>query len=340
LVYDDIEVEKRRIEEFFNTIPNNIIQPATKFPDTHWEAIEAIILLGKDMLSLINSNPVLAYIIINANKINPSIRLLNDAEVLKKMILTKQKRVLDRCGFPETNQMVKIFSKIDPKFIRVNELICLRNLLMINAELKERILNILSYAITINRNLLRLVIYNSPLLQLISNNIVYELATSESFIEHLIKIKQLYLNSKRWQLTAPKVMTLSSINKTFENQLLAVEKKRQKENSFPQPPLEDNFYITAICQESDLIFWSKRQGNCIRSYTSSIKSRQKYFYKVIFEKEEATLELILGKRQIRKGNLLGISNTGVSLALNQMVDQWVMECKMKKKKVAVTKLSD
>lgn len=336
LICDDIEIERKRIEDFFSTIPKDIIHAVVKFPDSHWEAIESIILLGPDILSLINSNPVMAYVIINSKKINPSIRLLNEAEVLKKMILTKQKEVLSRCGFPETNQMVKIFSKIDPEFINVNELVSLRNLLMIDAQLKERILNTLSFAKIINHNLLKLTIYNSPLFSLLSNKIIYELAASESFIEHLIKIKQLHLNFKRWQLTAPKIISLPGINKTFEKQLLAVEKKKQKENTFPPPPLEDNFYITAICQESDLVSWSKRQRNCIRSYTSSIKSKQKYFYKVILDKEEATLELTLTKGHIRKGDLLGVDNKSVSQAMKEMVDEWFKENKSKRKKLSVT----
>lgn len=336
LICDDIDIEKKRIEEFFSTIPNDVIHAVAKFPDSHWEVIESIILLGSDILSLINSNPGLAYIIINSKKINPSIRLLNEVEVLKKMILTKQKEVLGRCGFPETNQMVKIFSKIDPAFINVTGLISLRNLLMIDTQLKERILNTLSFAKIINHNLLKLTIYNSPLLSLLSNKIVYKLAASASFIEHLIMIKQLYLNSKRWQLTDPKIVSLSGINKTFEKQLLAVEKKRQKENTFPPPPLEDNFNITAICQESDLVYWSKRQKNCISSYTSSIKSRQKYFYKVIYGLEEATLELKLTNGQIKKGELLGTANISVSQEMKEMVDEWFKENKSKKKKLSVT----
>ena len=265
LICDDIETERKRIEDFFNTIPENLIQAVSKFPDSHWEAIETIKLLGSDMLTLINSNPGLAYIIINAKKINPSIRLLNEAVILKKMIITKQKEILGKCGFPETNQMVKIFSKINLETVNVNDLISLRNLLMIDS-LKERLLSTLSFAKTINQNLLKLIIYNSPLLSFLSNKIIYELAASDSFVEHLNKLKQLYLNSRRWQLPAPEINSLSGINKTFEKQLLAVEKKRQKENTFPPPPLEDNFYITAICQESELVSWSKRQHNCIRSY--------------------------------------------------------------------------
>jgi hypothetical protein len=333
LICDDIEIERKRIEDFFSTIPENIIRAVAKFPDSHWEALESIILLGSNLLALINSNPVLAYIIINSKKINPSIRLLSEAEVLKKMILTKQKEVLSKCGFLETNQMVKIFSKMDSSFINVNDLINLRNLLMIDIQLKERILNILSFAKNINQNLLKLTIYNSPLLQLLSNKIIYELAASESFNEHLTKIKQLYLNSKRWQLAAPKIISLPGINKTFEKQLIAVEIKRQKENAFPPPPIEDNFYITAICQESDLVSWSKRQKNCIRSYAGSIKSKQRYFYKVINGKEEATLELKLTNGQIKKGGLLGTANISVSKGLIEIVDEWFKENKSKKKKV-------
>lgn len=328
---DDIEVEKRKIEEFFSTIPTDIIQTVSKFPDSHWEAIETTILLGQDLLSLMTSNPLLAYIIINAKKINPSIRLLNEAVVLKKMILTKQKEIVNKCGFPETNQIVRIFSKINPAFINVDDLVILRNLLMVDAQLKERILSTLSFAKTINQNLLKLIIYNSPLFSLLSNKIIYELAESESFSERLIKIKLLYLNAKRWQLTLPKIISLSGLNKQFEKQLLAIERKQQKENTFPPPPLDDNYFITAICNESDLISWSKRQHNCIRSYANSIKTKQKYFYKVVSGKEEATLELKLDENKIRKGDLLGVSNASVSLEMKQMVDEWFQENKKRRK---------
>lgn len=333
LICDDIEIERKRIEEFFNTIPENVIQGISKFPDSHWEAIEAFILLGSDILALINSNPVLAYIIINAKKISPSIRFSNEAVVLKKMILIKQKEIINKCGFPETNQMVKIFSKMDPGSVNVNDLVSLRNLLMIDIQLKERILNILSYAKTINQNLLKLTIYNSPLISLLSNKLFYELAASESFNEHLIKIKQLYFNAKRWQLPAPELTSLASINRTFEKQTFAVENRRLQENTFPPPPLGDSFYISAICRESDLISWSKRQHNCIRGYTSSIRSKQSYFYRVIYGKEEATLELKLSNGHIRKGDLLGVGNKSVTVGLEEMVKTWLKEARIKRKKV-------
>ena len=344
IICSDIEIERKKIEDFFGTIPENIICAVTKFPDSHWEAIESIKLLGTDLLTLINSNPVLAYIMINSKKINPSIRLLNEAFVLKMLILTRQKEILSRCGFPETNQMVKIFSKIDSELINVNDLINLRNLLMMDAQLKGRILNVFSFAKNINRNLLTLTIYNSPLLQIMNNKIVYELAASESFNEHLINIKQLYLNSKRWQLTAPKIISLSGIKKTFEKQLIEVEKqllkvakREQKEIVFPLPPLEDNFYITAICRESELFYWAKRQKNCISNYVGSIKVRRRYFYKIIYGKEEATLELRITKGQVKEGDLLGAGNTRVSKEMEQMVDEWFRENKNKKKKTAAAR---
>lgn len=331
LICDDIESEKRKIEDFFNTIPEDIRHAVAKLPDSQWEAIENIILLGKDLITLLNTKPALAYIIINAKKINPAIRLLNEAIVLKKMILTKQKEIIGKCGFPETEQMVKIFTRIDPAIINVSELINFRNLLMIDEELKERILNILSFAKTINRNLLNLIIYHSPLLTILDNKIIYELAASESYNEHLIMIRQLYLNSKRWQLTAPKIISLTGINKVLEKQLVAVEKKRQKENAFPTPPLEDNFYISAICRESELVSWSKRQHNCIRSYAYAVKAKQKYFYKVIYGNEEATLELKLGNGRIQRGDLLGVYNKAVTPELKEIVNEWLKDARKRKK---------
>ncbi|MBZ0200830.1 MAG: hypothetical protein K8H86_13250, partial [Ignavibacteriaceae bacterium] len=100
LVKSDIEIERQKIAAFFSTIPADIVQAVSQYPDSHWEFIESIILLGPDFLSLINTNPVYAYIVVNSKRINPSIRLLNPTLVLKNMIMTKQKEVLGLCGFP------------------------------------------------------------------------------------------------------------------------------------------------------------------------------------------------------------------------------------------------
>lgn len=331
LICEDIEIEKRKIEDFFNSIPEDIKHAVEKFPDSHWEAVEYILLLGKDLITLINTNPVVAYIIINAKKINPAIKLLDEIEILKKMLLAKQKEILGKCGFPETNQMVKIFKKIQPGIINTDDLINLRNLLLIDTELKERILEVLSFAKTINYNLLELAIYHTPLLTVLDNNLIYQLAISDNFSKELIKIRQMYLNYKRWKVPIPKINSLENLDAAFNKHSIAVEKKRLKEDVFPPPPLEDNFYVTALCKESELISWSKRQYNCIREYAPAVRAKKKYFYKVFYGREEATLEINLNDGKIKRGDLLGFDNKIVSKKLNEIVDEWFKEAKRIKK---------
>ncbi|PJB02126.1 MAG: hypothetical protein CO127_00735, partial [Ignavibacteria bacterium CG_4_9_14_3_um_filter_36_18] len=62
-----------------------------------------------------------------------------------------------------------------------------------------------------------------------------------------------------------------------------------------------------------------------------------YFYKIIYGKEEATLELRITKGQVKEGDLLGAGNTRVSKEMEQMVDEWFRENKNKKKKTAAAR---
>lgn len=322
---DSVDQDRIKIENFFNTITNDVREVVSKFQDSHWEMIETILMLGNDFIKLALTNPVLAYIVVNSNKINPSLRLLDDIEILSRMITSKQREILGKCGFPNTDQMVKIFSKIDPTQVRTNDLINLRSLLAWDSLIRTRILNVLSFAKIINKNILKLVIYNSPLLILLPNSTIYDLIQSEFFNQRVLIIRQLYINSKRWKIELPEIKSVQNLEQKLKKQLIEIEKKRKKEKSFPSPPLEDNFYITAICNERDLIYWSKRQNNCVRNYTKDILLGRSYIYRVEFNKEEATLELKLNDGKIRLGSLLATNNLKVSENLRIMVDNWLKE---------------
>ncbi len=74
----------KNLEGFFNTIPADISLAVMKYPDSHWQLIKAINFIGKDILSVMSTNPTLAYVIINMEKINSSFISYNEIELLKK----------------------------------------------------------------------------------------------------------------------------------------------------------------------------------------------------------------------------------------------------------------
>ncbi len=312
----------KNLEGFFNTIPADISLAVMKYPDSHWQLIKAINFIGKDILSVMSTNPTLAYVIINMEKINSSFISYNDIELLKKMILTKHKKILGLCGFPGTEQVVKIFSKIDPGIISIKDMILFRNLLIMNSETTKRALKILTFAKIINKNLFNLLLYHTPLINLVSNKVIYELVSSKSFMENKAKLKRIHLVSNRLKINIPEIKSLGSINKVYENLLKTVEIKKRNKKTFPTPPIEDNYSITAICDKKDLNSWSKQQQNCIRDYARKIYSGHSYFYRVKNNLEEATLEIKIKNTKITMGSLLGVSNSNVSIELRKMVNDW------------------
>ncbi len=316
----DIYINK--MDGFFNTIPADISLAVKKYPDSHWELIKAINFIGKDIFLVMSSNPALAYVIINIDKINTSFFFYDEIELLKKMILTKQKEILGLCGFPSTEQIVKIFSKIDPGIINIKDMISFRNLLTNNSKTTKRILKILSFAKGIDKNLFMLLLYHTPLINLIPNKVIYALVSSKLFIKNTAKLKRIYLDSNRWKIKMLEIKSLESLNGVYEKVLKTVEMKKSNKEYFPPPPLEDNYYITAICNEKDLSSWSKRQQNCIRHNAGVVHSRRKYYYRVKNNLEIATLEIKLNDNKISRGSLLGLCNSKVSTELRKMVDDW------------------
>ena len=324
------EIYIKKMDEFFNTIPDDISLTVKKYPVSHWELIKAINFIGKDMLSVMSSNPALAYVIANIDKINPSFFVYNEKELLKRMILTKQKEILGLCGFPRTEQIVKIFAKIDAGIINAKDIISFRDLLADKSVAINRILKILSHTKIIDKNLFRFLLYQTPLINMIPNNVICQLVSSKSFTEDTAKLKRIYLACNRWEIKLPEIKTLESLNKVYERVLKTVKMKESKKETFPLPPLEDNYYITAICNEKELISWSKRQQNCIRHNAGVVHSKRKYYYRVKNNIEEATLELKIKDNKILKGDLLGFHNTDVSSELRKMVNNWFTAAKKKR----------
>lgn len=248
----------KNMEEFFNTIPADISLVVMKYPDSHWQLTKAINFIGKDILSVMSTNPTLAYVIINMEKINSSFISYNEIELLKKMIRTKQKKILSLCGFPGTDRVVKIFSKIDPRIISIKDIVRFRNLLIMKSKTAERALKILSFAKIIDKNLFNLILFHTPLINLIPNKVIYELVSSKLFIENKAKLKRIYLESNRLKIKIPEIKSLGSLNKVYEKLLKTVEIKRRNKKTFPTPPIEDNYCISAICDKKGLNSWSKK----------------------------------------------------------------------------------
>ena len=322
------EIPENHIEksdEFFSTIPVEISNAAKRFPDSHWQLVKGIAFIGKDILSLISTNPTFAYVIINFGKINSSYFCYDEIELLKKMILTKQKKILSLCGFPGTERIVKIFSKIDPDIISTQNMIRFRNLLIEKSATKERVLKILSHTKTINKKLFNLILFNTHLINLMPYKLIYDLADSKKFDENIVKLKRILKESNHSNIKIPEIKSLDSLDKVYEKLKTTIKANKRKLITFPAPPIEENDSIAAIRDRNALLYWSRRQQNCIRQYAKKVQSGRSYFYRVKNNKEEATLEIEIKGNKVSMGSLLGVRNSSVSDETREMVVAWFKE---------------
>ncbi len=315
------------IRKFFLTIPTEITSLASCFSNSHWELVKAIKLLGNDFAGLIKTNPALAYVIVNLEKLNPSFVFYNNIQLFQRMIKTKRKEILRLSGFTDSDQMVKIFSKIDPLTIEISSLISLKETLSSNIKVSKRILQLLSFAKKINKNLLNLCSDYLDILMIISDRIVFELVTDENMNLKVSMIRQMIKNSKKWKVNFPEIKTLKNlfeIKKKFDQK---IKIKREKLDILPPPPIKGNEFIQPLTTNTQLKSWSKRQQNCVHSYTSKIKAGKCYIYKVIYENEEATLELENHRNKFELGAVLGFRNSKVSERLYAFVMDWFNKAK-------------
>ena len=319
------EIDPEVVKNFFGSIPSNVIESVYRFPDSHWELIKAVKFIGDDFISLLKTNPSLAYIITNMDKLNPSFLYYANVELFQRMIKTKRKEILRLSGFPDSPQMVKIFSKIDPNDLDFKMLIKLKSVLASAPLMLERVTHILSFAKKINKNLLHFVSSTNNLLSNVSDKLVFELSNSESYLEKYSLLQQMYKNSIQWKVRLPEIDSVENIDKLKKRFDEQVKKKKEKLENFPTPPLEDSEFIKAIRTDRELFSWSKRQQNCVRTCSYKVLEGRNYYYRVFYNDEEATLEIKKFGDKYRRGDLLGLRNCPVSNELSVIVNEWIKE---------------
>lgn len=308
-------------EKFFRTIPRDITERVTVFSDSHWEIIKAIIDYGHNFITLIDSNPVLAYLLVNLDKINTSFSLYIDKGYIESLMTEKQKEILGLADFPATKRMVKIFSKFDPKLVDVECLKSFQLNLISRPERQEKIFKILSHSRIVNKNLLHIIAFNPSVLDILSSRATQELIKSDLFLNFFDVLKTMSAKARKWNVEL-KIESLDGIAKAEKNLNTAVQKRKDELNNFPSQPIPDGDGITALRTVAQQSSWAKRQQNCIRGYVNTVHTRKCFLYKVILGEEEATLEIKIQNNGLKFGQIKGFKDQRVSKELWAHAKRW------------------
>lgn len=321
------EKDKREIKvptEFINTIPEEILERTKVFNDSHWEVISAAIILGKDFMNLLKTNPQLAYLIVNLEMINGTIRIYNERARLNRLIRTKQREILSLAFLPSTGHMKKLFSKIDLRFLSRNRLLNICRFFYLQQSRSKKINKLLSHLKSINEKLIILLSYHHRLVVLLSSKITEALIESEKFEEQVALLESIRLRSEKYGVRFPVVDDLKRLD-----EIDAVNKERVaykiREKQFPDPPYDGTETIFPLKSEKEQISWSKSQQNCIRNYIGSVRQKNSFFYGIVYNDESATLQLKKKDDNFVFHQLLGFKNKHVSPELRRHVNNWLRE---------------
>ena len=218
--------------------------------------------------------------------------------------------------------MRKVFSKIDLKDVTENQFVQFCKSFPKEELLSKKLLKLLSHTKIINSVMLSLLTYNLHLTINLPKKVIKELVISIRFCEHIEILKRIYSRCCKWEISFPKISTLEDLPELETKNVEIAKEKKILFELFPPPPLKGTDTVVPISEIKELRSWSKNQYNCIRHNWKDVKKRNKYFYKIHFEGEEATLEVKMLNGQLKIGDLLGKQNKIVSANLRAHVRNW------------------
>jgi len=309
--------------QFFEHIPEALIQYVILFKDSHWELLKALTYFGENFRALLKTNPALGYLIVNVENLNHSYSFYNHLSYIEHLIADKQKEILSRAGFPGSDRLVKIFSKVEPHSLEISHIKNLKNtLLNSTTKQREKILKILSHSKVIGTRLIEVVSLQPSVIDLISRKCLSELVNSgDKYEKHLKMLSKISAQYHKWHLRISEIENVEQIKVAYDK-LKEQIKVLGRGSEFPPPPLPDNEYIFALKSPTEMRSWAIKQRNCIRKFIKDVKLGKKYFYKVIYNDEDATLEINTGKDGIKMGELHGKGNGIVSKESRSVVNKW------------------
>jgi hypothetical protein len=289
------------VQGFFNDIPQEVISAVRPF---QWRQFVLLKMVRHRpaMLELLQSNPVLAWLLADAiaSKEIP-------ISVGSKWVLRKRKDILEFAGMPSSNSLVKTLSRIKSAkytqilFENLKKLIChndkMSMLRFVQYIPGGEILNLLkhfdySYWLLSTRDSIGMTIWEN--LTVDNETDVFHLWTNSKNCA-----KSLRIACPENQLRKCKsIKDLCDIHDLWLNMYNTSNTDQRNERflleygtySFPAPPLPGDADIIPITTINELQEEGKEMHNCVGSYVEMIMRRECYIYRVL-RPERATLEI-------------------------------------------------
>lgn len=325
----EIRWQKNRIAElcWHGLIPREIRRSVHYYPCRHWHLLQLAARCGKPGADLLQTNPALAYALSSGWVFHPVKRHLSSARNLLKAG-RDQRDILNWLGFPPTQQVRRITSRVIHPALNITRLLCLRDAVKDNVTTKQ-----LSHLPRLNAGVLRIVT-DSTLLPWANMSLLFQVsqATQEdSYPETARLLLDCIEIGTKLGIRTSKLASRKSFDELHQLWRSLVTRRNLYElckgdTSFPDPPIPGTPDIVPIDSLDEMIDEGNSMRNCVASpsYLTAIRGKRLYLYSVR-EPVRCTLSIawVAESNQWSVDQLRSVCNGTAPLEVQRTVHDWI-----------------
>jgi hypothetical protein len=316
---------------FRASLPDELVRSIESFRSHQWALIVMAHVGGSAALDLMNSNPVLAYVLANAREFYEILATPEEKDQALRILNLKQRRIAKCLLFPDKQATVSLMKRIRPESVN-REII---GPLRLALKKDPTVAQVLARIEQVNAGVLGVVL-NKKLGKMYTSGLLGEIARSSRehyhpFAMHTLEEVAYMSRVGRPKKIPPQFSSLKRLNAYHEELSSDFEKvgaHKLRYCRIPEPPLAGTDSITPVHTLTQLKKEGKEQSHCVASYSRRIAQGGTYVYRVL-KPERATLSIVRdsGGRWCR-GELYCAGNHPVSDDTVRAVDEWLESSSM------------
>jgi hypothetical protein len=310
--------------QFFSNIPTREAGLVARYHKHQWQMLDLAARFGLCALELMASSAALAFCIGSWGSF-ASKHMQKDSETPSRLLRMRRKAICGCLGFPATEAMVRILSKVPPEDCRLESLLVLRERVRVRWIHKA-----LSHLPVINKAVLA--VLRSKAWRSVTPAFLAECATHPANTLEgslpgtlLDEAASLYQQWKKRRLRKHLFKSVSQLERFIrKSEACYNDEKLLKEASiqFPPPPLPGTETIQPISTPHLLHEEARQQHNCVRQQLNDIVGGMLYLYRMIAP-ERATIGIYPAEEGWKLGEILGAGNKPVSEETERVAKAWV-----------------
>ena len=323
------------LEAFVATIPAEVRRLAGRYSSRQWEVVRWCALAGYGGESVCEANPALGFMMALSPQFGRPSKVARPSALPAVLAFTKQRRLLGWLGFPPTEPVRRVLSRIEPTAINVAGLLLLRKALA-RVEVPPR----LAHAPRINADLLLLA--GHGLLDAVSASLFETLSKGDGGELASRSARQIVSTAALWRRVRPgelRPVFQSNEHVRAVGRELTAERRMlpaaSRTPDFPAPPVPGTVDIQPLVTRVMLDYEGHEQRNCVATYWRRVAAGRVAIYRVLAP-ERCTLSLVKRDGRWVIGQLEAARNQPVRPETRAAVLAWLRSARPPRRTLALS----